>query len=48
MFLMKMFLSFFRWQEGGSDDSRCDGRVVKMLTEMVKKSLKDDDFVSGM
>ena len=46
--LMKMFLSFFRRQEGGSDDSRCDGRVVKMFTEMVKKSLKDDDFVSGM
>ena len=46
--LMKMFLSFFRRQEGGSDNSRCDGRVLKMFTEIVKKSLKDDDFVSGM
>ena len=23
--LMKMFISFFRQQEAGSDDSRCDG-----------------------
>ena len=38
--LMKMFLSFFRWQESGSDDSRCDGRVVKMFTEMVKKIIQ--------
>ena len=45
---MKMFISFFRRQEGGSDDPRCDGQVVKMFTEMIKKSLKDDDFVSGM
>ena len=34
--LMKMFISFFRWQEGGSDDPRCDGQVVKMFTEMIK------------
>ena len=38
--LMKMFISFLRREEGGSDDPRCDGRVVKMFTDMIKKIIE--------
>ena len=47
--LCKVFLTFFK-KEGNDKDGLavCDGRSVKMFADMIMKSLRDEDFVSGM
>ena len=47
--LSKMLLAFFK-KENDSDDNKevlCDGRAVKMFSDMIRKSFKDEDFISG-
>ena len=47
--LAKMLLAFFK-KENDSDDKEkvlCDGRAVKTFSNMIRKSFKDDDFISG-
>ena len=47
--LSKMLLAFVK-KENDSDDNEevlCDGRAAKMFSDMIRKSFKDEDFISG-
>ena len=44
---MKIILSFFQMDKKENDEEvGCNGRAVKMFTDLIKRSLRDDDFVS--
>ena len=45
--MCKVFLTFLKKFGQDDDLASCDGRVVKIFADMVKKSLHDDGFVSG-
>ena len=45
--LCKVFLAFFK-KESDDEHAVCDGRSVKMFADVIMKSLRDEDFVSGM
>ena len=47
--LAKMLLAFFKKDNdsGDKEEVLCDGRAVKMFSDMIRKSFKDDDFISG-
>ena len=46
-----LILSFFKGKadddEGSSDDVACDGRSIRMFSDMIRSSLRDEDFISG-
>ena len=46
-----LILSFFKGKadddEGSSDDVACDGRSIRMVSDMIRSSLRDEDFISG-
>ena len=44
-----MLLTFFKKEDCSSNEENvlCDGRVVKMFSDMIRKSFADEDFVSG-
>ena len=47
--LSGLLLTFFK-KDGGDpkeENVLCDGRVVKMISDMIRKSFADEDFVSG-
>ena len=47
--LCKLILSFFQDNSTAvtkNDEVGCNGKAVKMFSEMIKHSLRDDDFVS--
>ena len=47
--LSKVLLTFFKKDDDGNEeDILCDGRVVKMFADMIRKSFKDEDFISGL
>ena len=47
--LAKMLLALFKKDNDSGDkvEVLCDGRAVKMFSDMIRKSFKDDDFISG-
>ena len=51
--LCQIILSFFKDNSSTDAESNneskvgCNGRAVKMFSELIKRSLRDDDFVSG-
>ena len=45
--LMKIILSFFQMPPTADEgEVGCNGRAIKMFTDLIKRSLRDDDFVS--
>ena len=48
--LCKMLLCFFKKNAEDAEDDEdvlCDGRVVRMFSDMIRKSFKDEEFMSG-
>ena len=47
--LCKMLLCFFKKssEDAEDEDVLCDGRVVRMFSDMIHKSFKDEGFMSG-
>ena len=47
--LCKMILCFFKKssEDAEDEDVLCDGRVVRMFSDMIRKSFKDEEFMSG-
>ena len=48
--MCELILSFFKSKvddEGSSDDVACDGRAIRMFSDMIRSSLRDEDFISG-
>ena len=48
--LCKMLLCFFKKSSEDAEDEEdvfCDGRVVRMFSDMIRKSFKDEEFMSG-
>ena len=47
--LCKMLLCFFKKnaEDAEDEDVLCDGRVVRMFSDMIRKSFKDEEFMSG-
>ena len=46
--LCKVILAFFKKETDNEHAAVCDGKFVKMFSDMIRKSLRDEDFVSGM
>ena len=46
--LCKILLSFFQTTPATTENNEvgCNGRAVKMFSDLIKRSLRDDDFVS--
>ena len=47
--LCKIILSFFKKnsEDAEEEDVLCDGRAVRMFSDMIRKSFKDEEFMSG-
>ena len=47
--LCKIILSFFKKTSEDANDEEvlCDGRAVRMFSDMIRKSFKDEEFMSG-
>ena len=47
--LCKIILSFFKKTSDDAKDEEvlCDGRAVRMFADMIRKSFKDEEFMSG-
>ena len=47
--LCKIILCFFRKRSDDAEDEDvlCDGRAVRMFSDMIRKSFKDEEFMSG-
>ena len=47
--LCKMLLCFFQKNAEDVEDENvlCDGQVVRMFSDMIRKSFKDEEFMSG-
>ena len=47
--LCKMILCFFKKssEDAEDEDVLCDGRMVRMFLDMIRKSFKDEEFMSG-
>ena len=47
--LCKMLLCFFKKcsEDVEEEDMLCDGQVVRMFSDMIRKSFKDEEFMSG-
>ena len=47
--LCKIILCFFRnsCEDAEDEDVLCDGRAVRMFSDMIRKSFKDEEFMSG-
>ena len=48
--MCELILSLFKSKvddEGSSDDVACDGRPIRMFSDMIRSSLRDEDFISG-
>ena len=48
--LCKMLLCFFKKSSEDAEDEEdvlCDGRVMRMFSDMIRKSFKDEEFMSG-
>ena len=44
--LCKMIISFFQMPATENDEVGCNGRAVKMFADLIKRSLRDEDFVA--
>ena len=44
--LCKMIISFFQMPATENDEVGCNGRAVKMFADLIKCSLRDEDFVA--
>ena len=44
--ICQIILSFFRMPKTDEGEVGCNGRAVKMFADLIKRSLRDDDFVS--
>ena len=44
--LCKMIISFFQMPATENDEVGCNGRAVKMFANLIKRSLRDEDFVA--
>ena len=47
--LCKMLLFFFKKENeiGDNEQVLCDGKSVKMISNMIRKSFRDEEFISG-
>ena len=47
--LCKILLGFFKKTSEDANDEEvlCDGRAVRMFSDMIRKSFKDEEFMSG-
>ena len=47
--LCKIILGFFKKtsEDAKDEDVLCDGRVMRMFSDMIRKSFKDEEFMSG-
>ena len=47
--LCKIILGFFKKtsEDAKDEDVLCDGRAVRMFSDMIRKSFKDEEFMSG-
>ena len=44
--LDKMIISFFQMPATENDEVGCNGRAIKMFADLIKRSLRDEDFVA--
>ena len=48
--MCELILSFLKNKvddEGSSDDVACNGRAIRMFSDMIRSSLRDEHFISG-